>query len=358
MENVNTSLDHISISYSTIIEMIEVEKIIRVTHVLNVIQKLLHDNQSTDSWDASDDTESVSYADSVHYKMKKLANYFADSSYECEGLSDHFHNLAVAYAKQDMFTEACQIVERGIEMRETSIDLLADYIMYGRNIPGKRKQRQKYFEALWTLPRCKWNWRAYSFSVDHLLEECNYALSLDQENDIKEKAIIIAKEFVNRYNRKNIDREHLDRAFADLAGVYRVFGDSENEYRTLKHCVEKYKRVPLSSIRLAEIEFNSGNYEKVTQYLANCEEALEIQPSFSQGYIYLLLAYSNASLLFRANDPMTSEERDNLIKKIDLDLGTAEKLIESQTFHRSIRILRTIVGYQFNAVDLLPWYDT
>lgn len=345
MEAGNTQSSQAKVSYNIIIEMIETDRIIRIPYVLNAVQNLLKDAQ--DGMYQYDEDGKESYTASVHYKMKKLSDYFSDSTLTCQGSADDFHNLAVAYAKQDLFMEACKILQRGIALRGSAVDLLADYLLYGRKDANSRSQCQKYYEVLQGLPLSTWNWRAYSFSIDHLLEGRNYVSDVNGADSIKDNAVKIAKEFIKRFSKKNADREHLDRAYSDLSEVYRTFGDSENEYKTLKRCVENYKRMPLSSMRLAEIEFSKGNYFAVSDNLTNCTETLEIQPSFSQGYIYLLMAHSNASFLFSKDNKQTAEEKKSLVKKIYRDLDTAEGLVNNSTYEASIQTLRKILEKQW-----------
>ncbi len=346
----NDASTPVAVGYTTLIETIEKEKTIRIKSISIVVESLIEDARNN-SLSQYDDEGNATYAASVQSKLRIIAKLFSNDTISCEGMSDAFHNLAVDYARQEMYSEACIILERGIALRPSSVDLLSDYLLYGRNVPECRTKCEAFYNTLTSIPRSKWNWRAYSFSIDHLLEERNYAISADQEREIKARAIKIAKDFITKYSKQHSEHDNVDRAYADLAGIYRAFGDSENEYKVLKKCADSYRRVPITSMRLAEIEYSSGNYSEATRYLSNCAVALRPQPSVNQGYVFLLRAHSNASMYFadslkkdNINDYI--EERDNILSAINKDLDTAELLIDNATYKNSITTLRKILEKQ------------
>ena len=347
MNNTNSNAQ---IDYTTLLHMIQKEKTVVVAHVEGVVHDLVRKAQE-DAFSQLDENGEASYEASIQHKMTTLANFFQDDSLTFQGSSHVFHNLAVDYSRQEMNKGACLILERGIKLRSASVDLLADFLLYGREIPERREDCKRYFETLSNLPRSMWNWRAFSFSISHLLEERFYISSNEEEKNLKRKSLKLAKEFVSRFSKERADQEYIDRAYSDMASIYQAFADPENEYKTLEICTEKYSRVPITALRLAEIMFSSGDYQAATERLNKCVQALNPQPSVNQGYIYLLRAYCKASTYLESQMNNNTEENEKtnpeyLLSEIYKDLDTAESLIENPTYEKAINTLRSILEKQ------------
>lgn len=352
MKNEQNNYYSVGIEYSAALEMFQSEKVVRLEIVNQVANALLRD--ATASGVSQDDEyENPSYVFSVRKKLYELASLFLDESLCYEGNSDSFHNLAVDYASQNMFSEACNILERGIALIPSSVDLLADYLLYGSHIPEKRSRCKYYFERLKTISRVHWNWRAYSFSIRYLLNELNYIASADEDEQIKNEAVFIGKEYVKKYGGKASSHEYIDRAFSDLADVYISYGAYSKAYGALKDCIEKYKKTPITSFYLAEKEFDDGNYISASDYLTKCISSMEIRPSVNKGYAFLLRAYSDVSLLLAHNSSLESslitlEQKRKLLSRVRNDLDTARELMVDRRYDSAIESLWTIIEKQFS----------
>ncbi len=346
----NNTINLVRIDYTTLVNMIEKEKRVIMSYLERVVQDLIRTVQQ-DEFSSFDENETGNYEESVQYKLSYLAKYFNDSSLRFHGRSDLFHNLAVDYARQEMNNEACVILKRGITLRPDSTDLLADFLLYGREIPEYRNDCKQYYNMLSELPRSKWSWRAFSFSISYLLEERYYSSGVEDEKKLKSEALKLSKEFVARFNKTNADQEYVDRAYSDMASVYKAFGDLGNEYKTLKFCTEKYPNAPIAALRLADIEFSIGDYVAAIDKLNISASALSLQPSVNEGYIYLLRAFCRASSVLKAQLNNKSEnetliDRESIISAIHRDLDTAEPMIENPTYEKAIKKLRTILEKQ------------
>ena len=144
-----------------------------------------------------------------------------------------------------------------------------------------------------------------------------------------------------------------------MAGIYGAFGDQKREYQTLKSCCDTYNNVQISSMRLAEIEYSSGNYAEAAYYLSNCATSMQLQPSVNKGYVFLLRAYSNASKYFKDSlkkDSFTRPDNQNnqILLSIHRDLDTAEALVDSLTLEKSITTLRSIIEKQYDDTGEFP----
>lgn len=355
MKNEQNSLYSVDIDYYAALEMFQSEKVVRLEIVNQVVSKLLRDaKMGIVSQD--DEYGNPSYAYSVRKKLYDMAKLFGDDSLCYEGNSDSFHNLAVDYAGQSMFSEACDILERGIALIPLSADLLADYLLYGSHVPEKRLRCKEFFERLKAVSKVHWTWRAYSFSIKYLLNEHNYVGSADEDEQIKNEAVSIGKEYVKKYGGKNSNHEYIDRAFSDLADIYITYGAYSKAYNELKDCIEKYKKTPITSFYLAEKEFDDGNYTSASNYLTKCISSMEIRPSVNRGYAFLLRAYSDVSLLLANNTSLepsliSLDQKQELLSRVRNDLDTARELMLDQRYDGAIDSLWTIIEKQFSSSE-------
>lgn len=347
----------INIEYLACIEMIDREQQVKVDHIEKVVADLIENAQNDETFQLNNEGVS-SYDSSIFSKLKKLANYFSDDKMQFEGTNDSFHNLSVDYAKQGLFFEACQILERGLSLRPSNVDLLADFLLYGKNIPAKRNKCNEYWAKLDSISRSSWTWRAYSFSIEHVLEERYYATTVEEEHELKKQALGIVNEYIEKYSKENSDQKELDKAISDKIRIYEAFGIPGDLYGILKRYTEKYKNIPLTLMRFAEKVFSSGQYSAAADYLSRCIVAtLDIEPPVDMGYVRIFRAYSNTARLL-SESTLTPEEKNDLVKLAYEDLDTAEELVQNDIYKKAISTLRIILekqNYDNSAITEEVW---
>ena len=83
------------------------------------------------------------------------------------GDADDWHNFAVDIAREDLYDLACDLLECGLSIYPKNIDLLADYLQYGTSC-GRVENCKSFYKVLSKIPKIRWGWRGYSFSVSYL----------------------------------------------------------------------------------------------------------------------------------------------------------------------------------------------
>ncbi len=83
------------------------------------------------------------------------------------GDADDWHNFAVDIARVDLYDLACDILDCGLEIYPKNIDLLADYLQYGTSCERIEKCKA-YYKILSKIPKIRWSWRGYCFSISYL----------------------------------------------------------------------------------------------------------------------------------------------------------------------------------------------
>jgi len=200
------------------------------------------------------------------------------------GSPDDYHNWAVDLARLKLTEAACRILERGISEYPSAVELLADYLFYGREIgsPAVRDNTIKYYKVLQMIPHDYWTWRAYSFSLEFLLDwrdRRDYTKPDMFEGEVER----LIKAYYS--NIKDDERPYLMEARINS----RVNQPKTEEILKLAH--ENLKSCPLCSLRYAELLLNRAtniiDYKEVYEYL---EKSLWQVSDFEvdHGYIYFL----------------------------------------------------------------------
>lgn len=325
------------ISYDKLFAEIEKTKNIIIADAITVVNELFYEDDYEDT-----------YEDSARAYLNKVVEYIADCSNKIEGNVDEMHNMAVSYARNNMYQAACQILKRGLQEAEYSVDLIADYIKYGMYCWDK-ENCLKYYERIKYIDKSQWNWRAYSFSIDYLLETRMHTNDKKRLNEIKEEALQLAELF--------IDQKKQDQAFFDKASIYRAYNDCLLEKQTLQDGIKSVKKAPKCLLRLADIAFEEGEYSEAIEYIKHCMNYLTVQPEIDRGYAYLLMALGNAAILFENYDEEALFDQEVEIKKIYRGFHTAlvnglDEIykVTAETTIRTI-VAKTGVEYEYNDID-------
>ncbi|WP_325198943.1 hypothetical protein [Oscillibacter sp.] len=317
-------------TYELLMRIAEKENRLNLEIVEIIIDQLLHTKND-------DDFSLDEYEDSNYYKLGQLAKLIGDKNIFIEsGKADNFHNVAVAYAKSHYFDWACTILQRGLEEKSTAgaVDLLADYLAYGISC-GQQDRCSKYYQRLCKNPREKWNWRAYSFSIDYLLDQHNEDMEEVRYSKIREEALRIANEA--------IERRGDDQAYLDKAEIYKD-GLPEEERRILEDAVQKLGyAAPKCALRLADIMFEAAEYEEASEKLLICCNAYQMQRTINKEYVRLLLALCKTSILFKKHPDGDYAPYADDIHSIYRDINTALKEDNHRRFNETAKLLSKVV---------------
>lgn len=256
-----------------------------------------------------------------------------------------YHNSAAKCAREGDKTAAFNIVLEGLERYPVNIDLLADAIAYGDG-----HDRLQYLQQLDKMGYECWNWRAFLFSIDYLLESLNYASDSSSWGETEWKAFQQdAKK--TRKNAFDIALEY-QKAFPNDERAYKAYADILlSEGSKGKHAAKEYYRkiffgegqarsrpafpVAQCCVAFADMLAEDGEYEEVIRVcrLGIAGTAQE-QPSSNVGYMYYLMALSEDALLH--------------LQRFDgeCDLGFPQETVREPIIH--YRVAYRILSDSFN----------
>lgn len=285
-----------SISFETIIDMSERTGRVTLTHVQEVIERLYAE--------ASETQDAIEQYCKIDQLVEKVI-----SAKTLIGNSSAYHNVAVVFARNDAFDYACDVLELGLKNSITSVDLLADYLNYGCNC-SRQDKCEAYFSEL-----CKhqdsWNWRAYQFAIDYLLEIENYGSKCDV-NKIND----LVKAFIDKIPER--EEAYLSKAewlkkMPELARKS-LWGEEtyESVLRDVTNGKYRLKKTPKCDLNLADHYFSMGiNFVEAYNLLERCKKnSIEIQVSVNRTYVYLLSALCKMSIYYEKVKELDSKKAE------------------------------------------------
>ena len=83
--------------------------------------------------------------------------------------ANDYHNAATEHAKNNRYTAAAELCKKGLAKFPGNIDLLADVLHYSASA-GDTETAGEYLQLLLAQDRRRWNWRAFTFTLDFLME--------------------------------------------------------------------------------------------------------------------------------------------------------------------------------------------
>lgn len=234
----------------------------------------------------SDDDYEGQYKVDRWKRLNKLSEIACSN--EARGDSDDYHNLAVEFARLDLYEQALNVLEKGLIANKFSPDLLADMILYG--IEGGQINRSDVaYNKIIKLDRNVWGWRAYSFVISYYIEKAKNYPCGKKHDQYKELSIKTAEEFVDyAVNRSPRDT---DRAYYKLSSVYALFGVRSKEDGLLHKGYNSVNIAPQCSLGIADELYERGKYNDALPYIEKCILAINNpQPDINPSYVHLIYA--------------------------------------------------------------------
>ena len=228
---------------------------------------------------------------------------------------------------------------------------LADLIRYGIS-SGQYHLCDEPYLTLSQISKSRWNWRAFSFSIDYLIEKINHIETDEEQYKLKHQALVLADQF--------IEKEKSDQAYFKKANILSVFyGEGEEELTegdVLQIGLEQVRVAPKCALRLADIMFDKGEYQKSIENLQKCcINTFNPQPDINSSYAFLLLALSKASKIFSENQEGNNPEFEALVHSMYKDFHTAIRNGLNDTFSRTantaIKVIEAQTGYEYPYTD-------
>lgn len=243
----------------------------------------------------------------------ELLSRMKDSIYDDDSNSDadsidmdanDYHNKAVDHSRHGKHKLAAETCMEGLKYFPLNVDLLADTIMYSSK-SGNMDNAAKHYEILKdAIPVQRWNWRAFTFSFDFLLENDPVA------NEDECRAII------ENY-KKFIPYE--EKAYMAESELEMALGNAERSMAVLKEAIASRENASQCALRLADMQLDRGLYEEVIA-TANygIAASAEVQPSINIPYLYYIRALAKDNILHK------KECRNESVEKKDVEALSAE----------------------------------
>lgn len=274
--------------------------------------ELLHQSLQ-ENWSA-DNVDEESFELNADQKAIEVADMVLADDVRLTGDVNAVHNAAVIYARKKYYDIACRILRKAIGMKKYSynVDLLADYLKYSICFSDDdQEEADIYFTRLMSINRKRWNWRAYEFSIDYMLEVLES--SPDSYEEKMEEILKLAKE----YKDKSKDKEYADRAYRELANVYLGDGNQSEGEKILREAVENIKKVPSCALQLADFYYKRGLYKEASGYIKQCILMNnDLEPSVSMGYPYILYALCQIREVYDKVEEQGNDGKDFYKKQI------------------------------------------
>ena len=195
----------------------------------------------------------------------KIAQKVIDAN--LQGTPNDFHNLASKLGRNDLESLAYTVVNRGAQVFPYNVDLRADAVQYA-SLSGQLGEAGKQFEALSAIKKEHWNWRAFVFFQDYLL----------QSRQVKE-AIQLNDEYQQAFPTD-------ERAYSNLATYYQGQGQWDKVITLAEQGIKNCARAPQCYGDLAQVYYKQGRLDEALQAveIAGQQLAME-QPSLSRNFV-------------------------------------------------------------------------
>lgn len=272
---------------------------------------------------------------------------------EVTGSPDEFHNLSVNFSRKDDYMTACKVLVKGLGKYPYSTDLLADFLQIGLYC-NKEEECQYYYSVLLSIPKEKWTWRGFSFSIDYLqliTEKYHDEKKIEENFRIMLK---IADEYADYF-------PYEEDVYLTKADIYKHFNQQKKEIECLKMAVDKKIKSSKCGLRLADFYFSKGDFRTALEYIERSKvESIDAQNKINVGYMYYLAGLCKTAILQMEKDFYNQSAVMSIYQDFYIAEETAENVASyAKNIRRQILILETKTGIkyddavnaQFNAED-------
>ena len=164
--------------------------------------------------------------------LKQLIDAFV-SAKNTGADQDDFHNIAVDLARHSYKELAIDVLNCGLNHYPRNVDLLSDYILYGKDCE-KWDECKVRFNTLLKIPMHRWSWRGFSFSIGYLIDLFDQKISEEEEKTNTRLMNEIAENFVKYFPNDENSR-------ISMSDVHKFCGCIEQGVNVLKDALDKLK---------------------------------------------------------------------------------------------------------------------
>lgn len=209
--------------------------------------------------------------------LDDLLAAFRDSGAQLTGSPDSFHNFSVSISKiSNDNRDALGIVQEGLRLHPMNTNLLADAIKYGYNC-GERAICASCYQVLQSIDKSRWTWRAFSFTIDYLLD--SYSAG---ETEISQEEILELAKSYQGYLPGEED------AWVSEHDVYERFNMHERGLEVLNDAIARFRFCPKCWLRYADIMMDDGNYDAAEPIIRNLRKHPKSVDYINISYLFFL----------------------------------------------------------------------
>lgn len=194
------------------------------------------------------------------------------------GDANDFHNFAITISRlANDNKSAYAIVRKGLKIHETNTDLLADALKYGYNC-GEKEECKNWYQVLHSIEKTRWSWRAFSFTIEYLMD----LYSSTEKNDFSIDDIL---KLVKEYQERLPDEED---AWVSEQYIYENTNQRQKGIMVLENAIEKFRFCPKCWLRYADIMIEKGDYEKAEPIIRKMRRNPKTCESINTSYMFFL----------------------------------------------------------------------
>lgn len=286
--------------YMEINEGLNEQHCIPVTTAIRLVQLMLEDIKDGELADV----------EAVLGEINHLVNRVITQNAQ-DADADDWHNFAVEVARSDLYDLSCDILECGLK-HSKNIDLLADFLQYGMSC-GRFDRCKEIYKTLQKIPKIRWNWRAYSFSINYLLFLWDSCETEKEINRISSDMLSLTEDF-----HKYLPNE--EEAYKCEAEVKRTLLRFEEEEAALRNGIETITVSPKCCLRLATLLINRGDFEEALALIQRCKDTLQTQSSINEGYLFYLSGLCKIAIRKKASDGYSEKDIMDIYKDFNISL--------------------------------------
>lgn len=287
-----------------------------IGQVYDFTEKCFASKNPFDEFEDEENTEQASRIDAYNLVKEVILN-------PSNGTPDHYHNYAVTFARNNDFDIACDILLCGMKRYSKNIDLLADYLEYAVRSSNDEHyiKCEEVFNLLLSRRPVFWNWRAYDFSIDFLLDKIDRGLG--DPLQIKQQCIELAKEF-----QSHIPTNEL--GYIAEANIYKMFGEEKRMFTTLKKALGKTNlHAVQAAVTLAEMYIKRNEPVEAQKCINRIfSDFSDINLRIAPSHIYTLSVICKSSLLLssiQGNSSLDNTIDNQLVQEILNDWDTVKR---------------------------------
>lgn len=234
------------------------------------------------------------------------------------GDADDWHNLTVDIARNGYFDLACDVLEVGLSKFPRDADLLGDYLQYGINC-GRIDQCKKYYKQLNKMPKVKYTWRSFHFSVNWLTYLWEQS---DSENELKK----LTDEMLSLASQYRTYFPKTEESYRCEADIYKLTKKYDEEEKVLQKALETHAfPAPKCALRLADLKFEEAKYDMTLQYIQRgLDDCNQVQDAISDSYLHYLAGLSRLALAQKKGDAALVAEAETIYQDFESSLLAGE----------------------------------